>query len=186
MLYPSTNRLLCLMGPLAHPVSDYHCRERLIGCARFAAVFFLPASFPPALTRGHENRVFLKDILSSSLDTRILHIIPSLTTKIPVVLKSADAAGSNVGLSTIAISRNWIVQTPDYILETDFTPFFFTLISRLWPECVNWMGRLREESIACVIAWNRRDSGDMWDLQEEKLNWKVCHQYLCICCSLPW
>ena len=49
----------------------------------------------------------------------------------PVVLKSADAAGANVGLSTIVFSHKWIVQTPEYVLEADFTSFFFTVISRM-------------------------------------------------------
>ena len=51
------------------------------------------------------------------------YILNILSTP-PDVLKSADAARSYVGLSTIAFSLNQIVGTPEHIQETDFTAFF--------------------------------------------------------------
>ena len=88
-----------------------------------------------------------------------------------------------MGLSTIAKSRNGIVQTPEHILEADFTSFFFTVISRMFPECVIWMGRVREESIVCHDCMTRERLGRHVGLtcvvyrMGEK--WEICRSYRC-------
>ena len=73
------------------------------------------------------------------------------------------------------------METPEHILETDFMPFFFTLISRMILECVIWMGRVGEESIACrdclKLEMNGRYvglTGVVYTMEDE---WEICRIY---------
>ena len=67
---------------------------------------------------------------------------------IPDVLKSADAAGANAGVSTIGFPFISIGDIPEQIQTRPLITFLFIGFSRMSTNNVSWTGDNREESIS--------------------------------------